>query len=35
MRKLADVVKEYCMYGISFISFVVFLGEIFSWMLYV
>lgn len=35
MRKLVDVVKEYCIYGISFISFVVFLSEIFNWLLYV
>lgn len=35
MKKLVGVVKEYSLCSISVISFVVFLGEIFRWLLYV
>lgn len=35
MRRIVNVVKEYCIYGIYLISFIVFMGEIFNWMLYV
>ncbi len=35
MRKLVDGMKEFLVYGISFVSFFIFLGEIFNWLLYV
>lgn len=35
MRKFVGLVKEYSVLVISFISFIVFMGEIFNWMLYV
>ena len=35
MRKLVDVVSEYGLCGLSLVSFIIFMGEIFHWLLYV